>query len=170
MIHLEFKGIELDGPVVDFVCRMDSAGFEYRNCSSETIKMDGQFASESCEASIWYTPLSRTVCRVSILGDEYTEWELLESRYRQIVDLFLEKYGVPSFIDDSFASPYDGTEGIEMLAVKDGACNYRTLFSFINGTISICITNMGRLLYLYRDKENEVLLAEEEKAVILNDI
>ncbi len=158
MEHLEFMGIPIDGPLETFVEKLESKGLKRGTDLETAFLMEGNFAGYSdCSIYIYSSGRDDYVYMVaaSIIG---TTWNTLSSCYFYLKNMLSQKYGVPSQHVETFESMQQPTSDTErMYYLQLNKCNYETVFSLPNGSISLKIMYVpgaSSVLLMYIDAEN----------------
>lgn len=168
--HLKFKGVPIDGSLKDFTWRMEECGFK------PVFSMDdgkaifrGDFADiKNCIVHVETLSSSDLVSSIRVVLCTSVEWSTLKSNYFHVKDLLAQKYGEPTSSVEEFKPehgryPSDDTDALS--ALRDGRCNYNTIYELDNGTIKLKIDFVwestgylrehGSFVVLqYLDKEN----------------
>lgn len=172
--HFTFKGVELNGPLSDFITQMEAKGFVFKNNfeNGNGASMTGSFMGYSdCELYIFTTPNSKMVRMVKIyLPEEENSWSSLKSYYTQSVDAFTKKYGAPGDEYSFFSKPYYEGDGYEMTGVKVDKCNYAAFWELEKGAIFIEISKWCQVCISYEDNLNTQLSSQEKEQNILDEI
>ena len=170
--HLKFKGVELNGPLQEFVNQMKAQGFSFKEEFSNGAIMEGTFMGYSdCELFITITPNSKIVRSVRVyLPEEKDSWYSLKSVYTKSVDAFTNKYGKPTNQYSFFSKPYYEGDGYEMTGVKNDKCNYISFWEVEKGTMAVEITKFCQVCIGYEDKVNTDLMRQEKNQNTYNDI
>lgn len=168
--HIEFKGIPLNGSSMSFVSKLRAKGYEqvYHNNFDYVLK--GQFTGKEATVYVLGTRSSGTVWKVVAQFSEEDSWSHLKSEYNKYVDLFTQKYGMPSDHFEFFSTPYYEGDGYELQALKNDKCTYSTYFKTDKGTLNVAITSSCCISLGYEDKINTEIQTEEKNNADLNDI
>lgn len=170
--HLKFKGVELNGPLQEFVNQMESQGFTFKEEFSNGAIMKGAFMGYSnCELFIYTTPNTKLVWKVCVyLPEEKNSWYSLKSDYTKSVEAFTGKYGKPTDKFSFFSKPYYDGDGYEMTGVKTEKCHFSSFWELEKGTIVVKITKWCQVSLGYEDKVNSDLMEQEKNQNTYNDI
>lgn len=167
--HLTFKGVPIDGPLNEYVQKMELAGFSHIDTKNGTSLLKGDFAGcKNCRIVV--STNSNIVNTIAVIFPEKDDWSSLESNYTQLKEMLIEKYGQPTNCIEEFQgyrSPYDNTD--KFLRLKTDKCRYVTFFETTKGNIILslghdedgCFVMLG-----YIDRIN----SELERAQAMDDL
>lgn len=169
--HLKFKGIPIDGPLDEFVSKLESKGFE---AGENLLNLDdraflyGNFAGHNnCTIIVQRTP-SDIVCAVGVIFEPKDSWQLLESSYMNLKLSLLKKYGTPSSCTEEFQTPIQPKNNKEKFSsMMADECTYETHFDAGNGNIVLRLDRfdlgLGAILIMYTDSTNlQIYLKDTE--------
>lgn len=156
--HLKFKGIEINGPVNDFVLEMQKQGFYYYTRSGKFTIMKGNFAGYNDCFLYISTNTEGNVEFVAVNFKSCDDWQTLSVNYLNIKTMLRKKYGEPARYEEVFeTTPQPFGDFEKMRAVKKGQCKYSTTFITPEGYITVIISNLNSGSYvslLYSDDKN----------------
>ena len=162
--HLTFKGIPITGTLESFAQKLEAKGFEKKYSDKTSVEFEGEFAGYSeCEIYIYKVPNQNIVHKVVVFFPEESSWEDLEKEYNQCKGMLTNKYGEPALHSETFkewASTF--SDAAKMRALKEGNCDYRTVWEVDNGDIQMQIdskddTDDGNIRIIYFDEINDAL-------------
>ena len=172
-LHLDFKGVPIDGNVRSFVEKMKNKGFGNEIILDNGITvLEGTFVGKSATVFVVSTPETNTVWKVAaiIFKDDDLSWSSLKSYYKDFVELYEKKYGKPSSHFEFFTDPYYEGDGYELQALRRDKCTYQTFFETEVGLVSIEITKKGSICFSYEDEINVEKKRKEADRRNLDDI
>lgn len=83
MEHLKFKDLEINGNIHDFICNLQELGFSVLTQIDDyniTI-LQGLFAGLMCDIYVAYSPISKTVWKVSVHVSNPENWVDIKNKY-----------------------------------------------------------------------------------------
>ena len=155
--HLQFKGIPIDGNYKTFSQELVNKGLRIVESTDDYIVLTGSFAGQmNTDILVYPDPSTKIVTSVVAMLKVEGKWGHIENLYNGKVDLYKEKYGLPTeqtegFTDDVY-SDYSRVKALE-----NGQCNYKTTWVVNGGEISILPCYVDRNYYIlcaYRDSVN----------------
>lgn len=168
--HLQFMGIEIDGPINSFVQKLNNKGFTLvKKLDSGGAQMKGKFTGKDVELYISVTPVSKNVRSVNVYFPEDKSWSSIKYDYNKLKDSYKQKYILEKEYE-FFEDPYYEGDGYEMQAVRNDKCHYATFFSSETGGIMLDISKYEQLHVLYEDSINSSIGSEERDTKILDEI
>lgn len=178
--HICFKGIQINGNIVDFVGKMQNLGYKldesdflYRE-DSNIVDMRGNFAGiDNCRIYIGATSKSHTVWSVSVCFFEIFEreflnkekWSIIKERYYKLKERLTYKYGNPGYCKEEFEPPYYDGCGKELEALQQFKLHYKCYYEVKGGIISLNLDQLS-----YHDDVNYDLGQKEKYGYIDNDL
>ena len=142
--HLTFKGVPIDGTLVDYVAKMKKGGFIHKGTKDGIAVLEGEFASyKSCIVGVSTLKQKDLVSKIAVMFPDLETWSSLSSNYFNLKELLTEKYGKPSEIVEEFQSYTPDSDGSKMTQVQLGACKYYTTYETEKGTIQLAIEHDG---------------------------
>lgn len=166
--HMDFKGVQMDGALEDFVKEMEKQGLKYISYKSSPryAIMKGRFLEFNCEIAISATPHSDKVYMITATTEPFdTSWDALNLNMDYSIRILEQKYGVYDG-DYKFLEPYYSGCGDEIKAIKENMLLADLFFSNSNGEVILTINNNCSLYYTYYDFKNRNLAdLEYEKEV-----
>jgi hypothetical protein len=152
--RLKFMGKSMDCSMSEMATHLQTKGCKIEAKDKDLILMSGTFQGYLGCKFVLAEVYNMLRCCIIFLPSSYDKsWTELESDYNEIVDKFTQKYGAPEVSISEFeGNPYSDYEKLKF--VKDGKCNYRSIFFIEGGTISIGIgsfVSFNRVIILYSD-------------------
>ena len=175
--HILFKGFPLDGAITAFNNKLKDSGFIAHPDASQYTKdalLKGTFAGlDNCTIRVLATPKTKTVYRVEVSTDNYTDWYSTETAYKGLINTYAEKY-IQSSQCDFISYPYNSVNGWEIKAIFQDKYSLFTYFKAEGGEICISVEaeneSKAYIKITYEDKQNKELNKTESSAVALDDI
>lgn len=168
--HLKFKGIPIDGNFKDFAGKLIQKGFTEVEATSDGILLSGNFmARPNVLVGVYPDPTSKVVSGVSAMIEAGDSWTMIEKEYNSIVDTYKEKYGDPSEHSEDFSPEVIDDDFYRKRSIKDGQCNYKSIWYVEGGKIIITISYLYSKNYIicaYADEQNVKALRQS----IIDDI
>ncbi|CUQ22437.1 hypothetical protein [Bacteroides thetaiotaomicron] len=169
-LHLDFKGVALDGTLSSFMKKLQEKGFiKEKDLGNDAAIMKGEFANESVTLYILASQDSKTVWKVCAEFPKTASWSSLKMKYFDFKELYTKKYGEPQSYE-FFSKPYYEGDGYEQLALSKEKCTYSSYFKTKEGYISVEINKYSCIEISYEDAINNELRKKEKEKNILNDI
>lgn len=158
MEHLEFMGTPIDGSLESFVKKLESKGFKKETDLETALLMKGDFAGYSnCNIYVYSSTKDDYVYMVAV-SIEGATWKTLSSNYFYLKNMLSKKYGIPEQSVETFDTMYQPTNDNErMYYLQLNKCNYETVFSLSNGSISVKIMSVpgeSSVSLMYIDAKN----------------
>lgn len=168
--HMEFMGIEMNGPLDKFVEQLQGKGLTVYDVQDDMAIMKGRFATED-NCTIVVSSFGNTVYRVSVMFPERTMWSSLLFDYNKYKELLTKKYLFkPVKSQETFSPPYYEGDGYEMTAVKTDKCIYASQFKIITGDIYLVIVPPGKVTITYDDYQNSKFKDKNDEKEVLDDL
>lgn len=159
--HMSFKGIPMEGRVIDFVNKLKSRGYSLVS-SGVDFYLTGDFAGyRNCILTLDGTDAD-FVSRITVRFPQQYDWTGLLQDYNTIKKYLLEKYKFASSCDEFFDCNYSTppTDRARFYEVQLGHCQYRTVFKGRKGEIILSIAHRDQSCYVelsYTDFANQSL-------------
>lgn len=156
--HLSFKGIPIDGSIIDFCEKLKAKGFTPIEIENDIALFTGDFTGRSATIGVTATDYGKSVFAVSVLFDPSDEWNTLANIYDYCKDLYLKKYGRPvNSEENNPATSYSNTD--LMKEVQQGTVVWFSRWRVRGGEIMLSIENfseacLGMVIIRYRDAQN----------------
>lgn len=168
--HLDFKGVEINGPLSTFVSKLEEKGFKKeKEWGSDAVIMEGEFASKQTTVYILASADTKTVWKVCAQLPKIDTWSSLKLEYFKYKELYTQKYGKPESFE-FFSKPYYEGDGYETQALKKEKCTYSSYFKTNVGYVSIAISKYNCIEISYEDSKNNELRKIEQEKNILDEI
>lgn len=170
--HLTFKGVPIDGPLNEYVSKMESAGFSYLGTTQNgTALLQGDFAGfKGCIIGVATLKNPDIVNTIGVIFPEKEDWSSLEENYLHLKKMLTEKYGKPTECVEKFQgyhAPRDNTSKLHELRMD--RCTYATTFETPKGDIQLSLESQDMkcfVLLKYWDKINTTAIETQA----LNDL
>jgi len=138
--HLTFKGVPIDGTLVDYILKMKRNGFNHKGTKDGVAILEGDFASyKNCIVGVSTLKQKDLVSKIVVLFPDREIWSALSSNYFNLKELLAEKYGKPSESVEEFQSYTPDDDASKLTKVQLGACKYYTTYETDKGTIQLTI-------------------------------
>ncbi len=168
--HLKFKGIPIDGNYKEFAQKLVQKDFKQIESSNDGIVLKGNFmATPGVMVLVYPDPTSKAVSAVSAMIEAGDNWPTIESKYIDVVSTYKEKYGEPTEHVEEFAADVYSSDSWRLSRLRDGQCNYKTLWEVEGGRIVISLAYFQFDYYVicaYVDEQNVKALRQ----TIIDDI
>ena len=165
--RLKFMGKSMDCSMLKMATHLQTKGCKINknNLEKNFIYMSGTFQGYlGCDFVLREDYNILSFCRIVLPGSYDMSWAELESDYNDIVYRFTQKYGVPRISTSEFEEhPYSDYEKLKF--VKDGKCNYYSVFFIEGGSISVHIDSIERIFITYEDSisKNKIKKLEQDE-------
>lgn len=174
--HLTFKGVPIDGTLTEYVNKMKTAGFTHITTEDGIALMRGDFAGyKNCIIGVQTLKPRNLVHEITVIFPQQDEWSRLEGDYIKIKEMLTTKYGTPAKSNEEFVNTpiyvdIDRDDN-KMRELRDGRCEYYSVFRLENGRISLELRDTGfpyeaHIQLWYTDKDNEAVI----EADAMNDL
>lgn len=168
--HLTFKGIEINGNLIDIRKQLEFKGFSFVDDIDDGFFMEGDFAGYSnCEILVLGSKYTNYVWKIVVYLPKKNNWYDLSAEYFNCKEIFKQKYGKPKSYE-YFIQPYVEGDGYEMTAVSSNNCTYTSYFENSLGYITVEISSEERITFAYEDKKNSRLDSEAREIQAKQDI
>ena len=161
--HMEFKGVQMNGSLDEFVKEMEKQGLKYIDYKSSPryAVMKGRFLEYICEIAISATPHSDKVYMITATTEPFDKsWDVLDLNVDYSIRILEQKIGKYDG-DYKFVEPYFAGCGEEIQAIKDNKLLADLFFSGSNGEVILTVNNNCSLYYTYYDFANRRLADQE---------
>lgn len=171
--HLSFKGVPIDGTLQEYTNAMVKAGFHYEGTQDGVSILTGDFAGyKNCVVGVSTLKNINVVSHIAVLFPDKDTWTSVLSDYETLKAMLTEKYGIPSDSKEKF-NGYIGDyhNGLVMNAIKEGKCDWYTIFSTELGDIELSIMagtkySTAAVRLSYYDKAN----SEKVRSSAMDDL
>lgn len=168
--HLKFKGIPIDGNYKEFAQKLIQKDFRQIEASNDGIVLKGNFmATPGVMVIVYPEPSSKVVSVVSAMIEAGEKWPAIEGKYNDVVDTYKEKYGDPTYHIEEFTADVFNNDSMRLSRLKDGQCDYKSLWDVEGGRIVISLTYLQFNYYVmcsYLNEQNVKALRQ----TIIDDI
>lgn len=165
--HLSFKGVPIDGTLMEYVSKMKQSGFILIRTEDGVAMLEGEFAGyKDCIVGVSTLKGKDLVSKITVIFPNQKSWSPLASNYFNLKEMLIEKYGQPSKSIEKFSSFKPDDDGSKMTQVHLDACNYVTTFETDKGSIELSIKGDLSSAYVvlsYFDKINSNVIREKAK-------
>lgn len=139
--HLVFNGIEMDGPIEDFVDYLEKKGFRVDKepqwlGEQEIAQMHGPFMGEPCKLTISSNSCG-DITLVYVEKKERKSFDIVKDEFYKLLRMYTKKYGEPDEIDESLIKMSDQ---ITVLKNEKGSLNAFFKVGSEGSSISIIVT------------------------------
>ena len=143
--HMKFMGVEMGGDAREFISALKGKGFKKIETPSinNVTFMDGRFAGyDDCTAMVYTSERSNKVYLVSVLFPLESNWAGLSTKYKNIKNMLVTKYGEPDYCIEEFNDYEPSDDYLKMLKARNGGCKYTSRFDLKEGFISLHISSV----------------------------
>ncbi len=169
--HLSFKGVPIDGKLVEYVSKMKQNSFTHLQTENGTAILTGDFAGyKDCYVGVSTLKQKDLVYKIAVVFSEKDTWSKLSTNYFELKQMLTEKYGEPSdvvekFDVESYAQPRDDED--RFYNVKSDNCKYYSVWKNDIGEIQLSIEHDSRrscfINLAYFDKINGDIINQKAK-------
>lgn len=168
--HLLFKGIPIEGSMVEFCQKMKAKGFTSVGKENNITLFSGDFTGRNAMVGIIATDDGKNVFGVVVFFDSSGEWDALVTSYDYYKDLYTRKYGEPTSSKENNPALSDSNTAL-MAEVHQGRVEYVSTWEVTGGDIQLSIEKAtgvfrGMVVIRYRDSQNMEAKIQDD----LNDI
>lgn len=166
--HLKFKGIPIDGTIIEFAQKLNEYGFETKYIEADDhIILTGRFGTYDDSGLLISSVLKDSIIsHVQVFFTPDKNWVSFYDCYSLIKESLIKKYGEPTSCVENFSSG-DYSNEARYDAVVNRKCHYRTAFELESGEISIEIYDGAYVILSYLDKTNCIIKMDNN---IMNDL
>ena len=161
----DFYGIKPIGNKDYTVNQFKAKGFKYVSSKDNLLFLEKTINGEKIQLLITYTNKTKQVVSFHVFTGQKTNWNSLESTYDKHVDIFKNKYGIPTKEVNKFLSPFDEYEGYEMIAVSSDNSQFHTYWIFSDYIFSVNITTNQEVMITYLNRDNDLILDKEKEEI-----
>ncbi|UKJ06199.1 hypothetical protein [Solitalea lacus] len=161
--HFTFKDIPINDSLNQFVAQLKKQGFTPWKITDLKAYLTGKFTGDDVHVMVEATP--KTVYSVTVMYDKQTTWKSIKSQYDNMKSMLISKYGEPVESVEKFDSPYYEGSSLELYALNEDRCTYRTVFASKagNGMIQLKISSDASLVINYVDALNYMIVSGEAR-------
>lgn len=169
--HMTFKGVEIDGPLENFVKAMVAEGFELVAEEDGIAVLKGNFAGyRDCEVAVMTFEGMDVVNAVGVMFHQREEWSAIENDYNSLKAMLTEKYGLPYRVVEEFNGRVFDDNRTKFYYLTSDRCKWASIFETENGTIELYMQqtdyDKAAVVIKYYDGAN----TEAMKASALEDL
>ena len=141
--HLKFMGISINGTLESFTQKLVDKGMKRQQGWDDIGVFRGKFAGKNdCTIYVAKVPSRNIVYRTTICLPPRETWEWLENDYAEFKNMLTSKYGEPKSCSESFKEgTYVGSDYLKISALKEGKCDYYSIWGTTEGVIALEIFN-----------------------------
>lgn len=141
--HFKFMGIPINGTLESFSQKLVAKGMKRQQGWDNTGAFSGTFAGErNCEVYVNRIPSRNIVYKVVVCLPSRDTWDWLEKDYNEFKRMLTSKYGEPYKCSESFKEgTYVGSDHLKISALKEGKCDYLSIWGMNEGLIFLDIFN-----------------------------
>lgn len=156
--HLSFKGISIEGSMVDFCQKLKAKGFTLVERQNDISLFVGDFTGRDATVGVSATDDGENVFAVVVFFDPSKEWKTLVNTYNYYKDLYVRKYGEPQIEKENNPATSDSNIAL-MREVSEGKVVYGSAWQVKGGDIQLSIEKSdgfyeGMVMIRYRDSQN----------------
>jgi hypothetical protein len=169
--HLLFKGVPIDGTLNEYVAKMKLNGFVVVATEPGATMLQGDFASyKKCLIGVVTMQQKDLVSKIRVMFPEQEDWATLYGNYINLKEMLTQKYGAPAEVVEEFRGhPGVKDDGFKFIYLRNGECNYTTVFKTPSGDISLYLDHTESVRFVglsYSDKINGEII----KAKAIDDL
>ena len=141
--HFKFMGIPINGTLESFTQKLVAKGLKREHASEVDVLLKGTFAGKSGSGvCVMRIPSRNIVYKVVVCLPSKDTWEWLEDDYTEFKRMLTSKYGDPFKYSESFKEgTYVGSDHLKISALKEGKCEYYSIWGSTEGMIVLEIFN-----------------------------
>lgn len=137
--HLLFKGVPIDGTLLQYINKMKENGLSLIQSKDGTAFLKGDFAGyKDCIVGVSTLNQKDLVHKIGVVFPDNDSWSSLSNYYFNIKDLLIEKYGEPTNVVEKFDEETDD-DNMKFLKVKLDNCTYFSTWQTDKGDIQLSI-------------------------------
>lgn len=158
--HLLFKGIPIDGPLNQFVSKLQSDGYTLECKDADNAVLSGTFAGRD-NCYLYVVVKNKLVAAVMVMFPKGSNWNALEIEYSIFKNALTDKYGEPIKVVEQFQGYIPTLDSTKYQKLIKGECEYSTHYMTDKGMITLgiqYIDNFGpRVFVFYGDLTNNIM-------------
>lgn len=165
--HLTFKGVPINGTLIDYLAKMKQNGFSHMATKDGTAILQGDFAGyKGCVVGVSTLKQKDLVYQIAVAFPNRETWSALYGNYSSLKELLTDKYGKPSTEVENFDDERQDDHS-KMYQVQFDGCKYYSIWQTEQGDIKVSIEHNSitscfvRLAYL--DKINGAIIRAKAK-------
>ena len=142
--HLKFMGIPINGTLESFTQKLVAKGMKSKHRAEYVELLNGTFAGKmGCNIFVVTVPSRNIVSKVVVCLPSRETWAWLEHDYNEFKQMLTSKYGEPFQHSETFkAGSYTSSDVLKMSSLRDGKCEYYTLWKLNEGAIGLEIISI----------------------------
>ncbi len=167
--HLTFKGVPLDGTLIEFVTKMKTVGFTHLQTTDGVAFLSGDFAGyKKCMVGVSILKQNDLVHKAIVVFPDLSTWGALENNYLNLKSLLTEKYGEPTTVLEQFETNVQYLDdNLRLTYLQLDQCKYYSVWDTNKGTIQLGIDHNGIescfVKLAYFDKINSAIIETNAK-------
>jgi len=168
--HLTFKGVPIDGSLIEYVSKMKQSGFDHLGTEGETASLKGDFAGyKDCVVDVSTLRQKDLVHKIVVVFPSKDTWTTLFENYSNLKEMLTEKYGKPSDVVEKFGGAYsqDADDRTKMYQVQLDNYKYYSIWQTEKGRIELSIGHKRLsncfVKLSYFDKANGGIIRDKAK-------
>ena len=136
--HLKFKGVEIDGQLMEFVEKLKGEGFVFLSEEDGIALMEGDFAGyRDCQVAVMTVDETGLVNAVGVVFPHCKEWSVIERNYDGLKKMLTKKYGEPKRVIEEFQCNFIPDNRLKFIYLTSDQCTWASLFETEKGDIEI---------------------------------
>ena len=155
--HLSFKGIPIQGSMVEFCQNLKAKGLKQIGYEEKVALFTGDFTGRDATIAVTASDDGKNVYGVVVIFGSSEEWNTLVDTYDYYKDLYTRKYGKPTKSKENNPA-YDDSNISLMYELWQGKVVWASAWKVTGGDIELSIeksgTNNGMVMIRYRDAQN----------------
>jgi hypothetical protein len=158
-----FAGIEIKGAYKNYVQALSKKGFTLitTDTTENFAALGGKISGVEVSVYIFWTPISKEVCRVGVIYPEHESWFSISTEYNKIMKIINTKYG-EGICDENWTYPYeDNHEGYEWTALKTERLRKYCLWDGIR----LSMNKEGNNILIYTNPRIEEVFKKEQQQI-----
>ena len=142
--HLKFMGIPINGTLESFTQKLVAKKIKSIQAAEGVGLFNGAFAGKmNCNIFVATVPNRNIVSKVVVCLPPRETWAWLESDYNEFKQMLTSKYGEPFQHSETFkAGSYKSSDVLKMSSLRDGKCEYYTVWKVNEGMIGLEIISI----------------------------
>ena len=159
--HFKFKDIPIDGLLNNFVDKLKKVNFKVIDITENEALLIGDFAGK--KAHVYVQSSSKIVYGVTVIFETQDTWNSLKTQYDNVKSNLKAKYGEPKESTEIFNNSIYEKAGMELYALKEEKCTFRTIFMTENGNglINLKISSEASVVINYIDSINYLKVSSD---------
>ena len=156
--HLSFKGIPIQGSMVEFCQNLKAKGLKQIGYEEKVALFTGDFTGRDATIAVTASDDGKNVYGVVVIFGSSEEWNTLVDTYDYYKDLYTRKYKTPTMAKEK--NPAHDDSNIALMAeVHQGTVEYYSVWEVTGGIIQLSIEKSsgvyeGMVIIRYQDSQN----------------